>query len=136
MSALGSIRSVRVLNKSTWPVLAESAGLAGARELHDGIYLHTDGSDQIVFKTQSAPATSLHLVSTNGLIKTWQRGSNGIEFRVAGEVPVELELSHAASACRIASNGQFIRGRKTTRNTHLFTFTTRDTGNAVLHCQA
>ena len=136
VSSLGSIKSLRILDKDQWPSLQNSQGLVGSRQLHDGMYLHTDGSDQVIFKTGNQAANQIHLVSANGHVENWQRTRNGIDLRIAGQVPVKLELSRAASACVIHSNGQSIRAKKTSRNTAMFSFTNRDTGNVTLNCQA
>jgi len=136
LSSLGTIKSIRVLDKSQWPQLSSSRGLVGSRQLHDGMYIHTDGSDQVVFKTTDRPTSEIHLVSANGHVEHWQRTHGGIDLRVAGHVPVTLEISRAAGACYIRGNGQTIRAKRTPENTVLFTFTNRDTGNVTLNCQA
>ena len=136
LSGLGNIKSIRILDKNTWPELAMSQGLVGARQLHDGVYLHTDGSGKVLFKTAQQPPQGLHLVSANGKVDQWRQTQRGVEMRIVGEVPVKLELSNAASGCSIRSNGQLVRGSRTNQNTTVFSFSTRDTGNAILNCQA
>jgi len=140
LSALGSIRSIRILDDNKWPNISMSRGLVGSRKLHDGMYLHTDGSSQVLFKTTTkAPSNAhngVHLVSANGHVELWRRSDRGVELRISGHVPVKLELSGSARACAIRSNAGSVRGTRTADGTTLFTFSTKDTGNAVLNCQA
>jgi len=136
LNGLGEIKSIRILDQNVWPELVMSQGLVGARQLHDGVYLHTNGSGKVVFKTGNKRPANMHLVSANGQVDTWQQTDRGIEMRIIGQVPVKLELSGAASGCSIRSNGQLVRGKRTDQDTTLFTFSTMDTGNAILNCQA
>lgn len=136
LSGLGNIKSIRILDKNTWPELALSEGIVGARQLHDGVYMHTNGSGKVLFKTAKQAPQGLHLVAANGQVSQWSQTQNGLEMRIVGEVPVKLELSLAAAGCSIRSNGQLVRGSRTEKNTTVFSFSTRDTGNAILNCQA
>lgn len=136
LSRLGNIKSIRILDKDVWPEISASRGLAGAKQLHDGVYVHTDGSDKVVFKTTGQQPTALHLMSANGRVNTWRQVNGGIEMRIVGEVPVKLELNRAAAGCSIRTKGQLVRGSRTEQGSILFTFSTRDTGNAILNCQA
>ncbi len=136
LSALGSIRSIRILDEGIWPDLSMSSGLAGSRRLHDGMYLHTDGSKQVVFQTAKKAPNGVHLVSANGHVELWRKSDQGVELRIRGQVPVKLELSGSAHTCAIRSNTGSVNGTQTADGTTLFTFLTKDTGNAVLNCQA
>ena len=136
LSGLGEIKSIRILDQDVWPDLAQSRGLVGARKLHDGTYMHTNGASEVVFKTTQSKPTAIHLVSANGQVESWNPSEQSVAFRVLGHVPVKLELSRSAQACSIRANGKSVQGATTKRNTVLFTFTSRDTGNAVLNCQA
>jgi len=136
LSALGSIKSVRILDRNKWPDMSISRGIIGSRQLHDGMYLHTDGSKQVVFKTTNKSSDGIQLVSANGYVKTWKLSEQGIEFRISGEVPLKVELSASARGCAIRSNTGLVRGNRTAAGTTLFTFSTKDTGNAILNCQA
>jgi len=136
LSRLGNIKSIRILDKNVWPELPTSQGLVGARQLHDGVYLHTNGTGEVLFKTVSERPSEMHLVSANGYVAAWQKSDQGVKMRIVGEVPIKLELSLAAAGCSIRSNGQLVRGNRTAQDTTLFTFSTRDTGNAILNCQA
>ena len=113
-----------------------SSGLAGARKLHDGMYLHTDGSKQVVFQTAKKETNGVHLVSANGHVELWRKSDQGVELRIRGQVPVKLELSGSAHTCAIRSNTGSVNGTQTADGTTLFPFLTKDTGNAVLNCQA
>jgi len=132
----GSIRSIRILGDDKWPNLSMSRGLVGSRKLHDGMYLHTDGSNQVLLKTTEKVPNGVHLVSANGHVDLWRQSGRSVELRISGQVPVKLELSGSAQACAIRSNTGSVRGTRTADGTTLFTFSTKDTGNAVLNCQA
>jgi len=136
LSALGPIRSVRILDNSVWPELTTSRGLVGARQLHDGIYLHTNGAKQAVFKTTSKKPEGVHIISANGHVEHWRQSDRGVELRINGQVPVKLELSGSARGCAIRSSAGPVRSTRTSIGTVLFTFSTKDTGDAVLNCQA
>ncbi len=136
ISALGSIRSIRILDENSWPDLSNSRGLVGSRKLHDGIYLHTDGSDSVLLKTANKAPKGVHIVSANGHVDTWRPSDRGVELRITGQVPIKLELSSSARACAIRSSTGSVRGTRTAEGTTLFTFSSKDTGNAVLNCQA
>ncbi|MFK7853982.1 MAG: bifunctional glycoside hydrolase 114/ polysaccharide deacetylase family protein, partial [Granulosicoccus sp.] len=137
ISRLGDIRSIRLLNKTRFPDLLSSEGISGVRSLHDGVYVHTDGRDSVSFKTNSTKPLGIHLVSSNGRVAEWDTKSGALEFRVVGNVPVNIELGGAlVRTCTIQANNRLVRGKLTEQNTMSFTFTTRDTGNAILNCQA
>jgi len=141
ITGLGNVRSVRMLDTGIWPVSGGSRGIAGAKQLHDGVYIHTDGSDEIIFKTEAAGSTSntgsaLQLISANGVLESWENSGSGVRFRIVGQVPVKLELNRAASLCQVQVAGRTIRPQQSSDNTTIFTFTTKDTGNAILNCQA
>ncbi len=137
LSALGNVRSVRLVGESRWPELLHSKGIAGARSLHDGVYIHTDGADQVLFNTQKDKPAQIHLVSSNGKLMQWDDTSQGLTFRVAGQVPVTVELGgNIVSTCSLRVDGQPIKGVRSTNNTVTFTFTSKDTGNASLNCPA
>jgi len=135
LSSLGSIRSIRILDRNSWPELSTSRGLVGSRRLHDGMYLHTDGSAQVSFKTTNSAPGGVHLIAANGHVDQWGQSDRGFELRIKGEVPIKLELSGSARTCAIDNNTGSVRGKPTSAGTTLFTFSTKDTGNAVLNCQ-
>ena len=136
LSRLGEIKSVRILDQNVWPELSQSRGLVGARVLHDGTYIHTNGASEVVFRTTQKKPKAIHLVAANGQVENWRSSEQGVAFRVVGHVPVKLELSGTAMACSIYANGKSVKGATTDRDTVLFTFSSRDTGNAILNCQA
>jgi hypothetical protein len=137
LSRLGDVRSIRILNKQEWPDLQSSRGISGVRALHDGLYVHTNGSDQVSFKTTKIKPAGIHLVSSNGRVESWKLQASGLVFRVIGNVPVTVELGGALlPSCTIQANWQLVRGKSINDNTMIFTFPSRDTGNAILSCQA
>lgn len=137
ISRLGDVRSLRLLSHRGWPDLDNSQGIAGARQLHDGLYLHTDGSDTVTFQTGSVAPRQVHLVASNGRVLKWRNLSNGLLFRVKAEVPVIVELGGSAvTACTVSAGADPVRGVRTKTGTVVFTFTLKDTGDAILNCQA
>ena len=137
LSALGNVRSIRYLDSLQWPDLESSEGIVGARALHDGHYLHTNGADQVMFATQARSPSRVHLVSSNGQVLRWENKNDGLTFRIVGKMPVTLELGGAiASTCTLNAGNQLIKGVVTKEKTITFTFSHKDTGNAFLNCSA
>ncbi|NND89689.1 MAG: hypothetical protein HKN42_02410 [Granulosicoccus sp.] len=137
LSGLGHVRSLRILGTDRWPELAGSRGITGARRLHDGIYIHTDGAGEVQFETISTEPRRIHLVSSNGRVLNWTEQGGRLQFRISGEVPVTVELGGAINrACTLDTGGQPLRGVETPQSTVTFTFTTTDTGDAILNCPA
>ncbi len=137
VSRLGGVRSIRMLSENKWPSLSDSQGLVGARKLHDGVYVHTDGNDTVTFGTARRAPTGVHLVSSNAKVEYWEKKPEGLVFRVKGELPVVLELGgNAVSSCSVRTASGVVRGVVTKARTNIFTFTTKDTGNAILNCPA
>jgi uncharacterized protein (TIGR01370 family) len=137
VTRLGNIRSLRVLDSRYFPVLDKTQGIVGSRKLHDGVYIHTNGSDSVSFLTTLQRPKGVHLVSSNGRVEQWEKSYNGLALRIKGQVPVVLELGGAQlTNCSIRAGGAVVRGVLTAAQTTLFTFTNKDTGNAILHCPA
>lgn len=137
LSGLGHVRSIRLLNDAFWPQLESSRGLVGARQLHDGLYMHTDGSDEILFRLQEDAPQGVHLVSSNGQVQRWDTRRGGLTLRMTAEVPVTIELGGAIStACSLRVGDSSVKGQLTEDNTVSFSFSSRDTGNATLNCPA
>ncbi len=137
VSGLGNVRSLRVQGRNSWPKLNTSTDLVGARQLHDGIYIHTNGSDEVTFKMANRKPVGVHLVSSNAKVEYWSAKPEGLTFRIKGEVPVVLELGGAAvSTCSIRTASQVVKGVISKAKTNTFTFTSKDTGHATLYCPA
>ncbi|MFK7861632.1 MAG: bifunctional glycoside hydrolase 114/ polysaccharide deacetylase family protein [Granulosicoccus sp.] len=137
MTRLGNVRSLRVLGEGVYPRLPGSQGVTGARKLHDGVYFHTDGSDKLMFKTSTIMGDFPHLVSSNGQVRNWTVSSESLAFRIAGEVPVSIELGGSlASTCALNTDAGVLRGEPQPTGTLRFTFTEKDTGNVTLNCPA
>ncbi len=137
LSRLGDIQSLRILREDSWPDLDSSEHIAGAKALHDGIYIHTDGADTVTFKTHTTPPRDTYLAASNGRVLAWEQGLQGLRFRVSATVPVEVEMGGTAiGLCTVKAGSKTIRGKRTRNQTLLFTFTTKDTGDAFLNCQA
>ncbi|ASJ70565.1 endo alpha-1,4 polygalactosaminidase [Granulosicoccus antarcticus] len=137
LSGLGEVRSIRMLGKGMWPELQGSAGLAGARQLHDGVYVHTNGASQVSFSLSDKPPKAVHLVSSNGRVLRWDERGEALTLRISAEMPVVVELGGGISrSCALRVGKQSISGQASSNNTVVFSFTTRDTGDAILNCPA
>ncbi|MBX2825865.1 MAG: bifunctional glycoside hydrolase 114/ polysaccharide deacetylase family protein [Gammaproteobacteria bacterium] len=73
LSFLGPLRSIRILDQQYWPQLNTADQLAGARRLHDGVYVHTDGSDTVEFKLGTPEPQGPYLVASNGQVQYWKK---------------------------------------------------------------
>ena len=152
VAGLGEVRSLRLLGEGWRAELADDDGLVGQRTLHDGTYLHTDGADRVSFDARrrapgadgaqaDAPrvAPAPHLVSANGRVVRWEDTGAGLSLRIAGHVPVELELGGALGGCALVTGGEAavrVAAEPTARDTFAFRFDDDDTGDAHLDCPA
>jgi len=119
-TGLGSVRSLRMLDTDLLPDLSTSEHIVGATKLHDGVYVHTDGSDVVTFRTTEKAITLPHLVSANGAITHWSRTGNAIRFRVKGRVPVQIELGGSSlQACGLRAGDKTITGSRTANGNYL-----------------
>ena len=136
VSGLGSIRSLRMLKPNNWPTLDIDGAIVGATQLHDGLYLHTNGAEKFSFNLQSTRPQRPHLVSANARINRWQLNENNIvTLNISGHVPVQIELSGNTRYCEVTSNDTVIDGALTAKGNTRYTFPTRETGDAVIDCQ-
>ena len=136
VSGLGPIRSLRILKPNHWPTFDPEGAIVGAKQLHDGIYLHTDGSESFSFSLQSTRSQRPHLVSANARVNRWQLNNNNIvTLNISGHVPVQMELSGNTRYCEVTSNDTVISGTLTEQGNTRYTFPTRETGDAVIDCQ-
>ena len=134
---LGSVRSLRMLDSDLLPDLSNSKHIVGATRLHDGVYLHTDGAEVVTFRTTDEAITLPHLVSANGAIAHWSQSDNAIRFRVKGRVPVQIELGGSSvQACGVHAGDKVIKGSRTASGNYLYKFSTQDTGDVRINCQA
>ncbi len=137
LSGLGPVRSIRLLDDALWPELDGSRGLVGARQLHDGIYMHTNGADEVLFRLSRAQPDAVHLVSSNGQVQRWDSSGGRLILNVTAEVPVTIELGGAISAaCSLRAGDTVIRGQMTKSKSVIYSFSSRETGNAILNCPA
>ncbi len=136
ISGLGSIRSLRILKQNAWPNLASSRALAGARRLHDGVYIHTNGASNFTFTTQSVKPKQPHLVASNAKIDQWHRNANGqIKFKLSGHAPVTFKLGGDQRYCDVRHGSKKINGQPDSNGDTQYVFTTKDTGDAVIDCK-
>jgi len=112
VSGLGNIRSLRTLQKNSFPDLRGSNSLIGTNETHDATYIHTDGANTVTFGMKAAKPKLPHLVTANAKVVHWiRRSANKLSVRLAGALPVEFELSAR------------------------FKLSTKDTGDAIIDCK-
>ncbi len=136
ISGLGSVRSLRILSKNAWPDLSSTGTVIGARALHDGIYLHTNGANTVSFYTSKNKPQQPHLVSSNAKVESWRATRGGrVSFRLRGHAPVTLELSGDKRFCDLRQQDNVISGELTPDGNTRYQFSTKDTGNAVIDCQ-
>ncbi len=136
VSGLGPIKSLRTLQKNSYPNLDGAQSLIGTKETHDATYIHTDGANTVTFSMQSSKPGRTHLVSANALIKHWKRRSaNRISVHFKGDLPVTFELSGKHSYCDFTAHGETIRGQLTPHGNTRFNLSTKDTGNATIDCK-
>ena len=136
-TGLGNVRTLRVVDGTSYPDLASSRNITGAKQLHDGIYIHTDGADSMTFRMGVEQIALPHLVSSNGRIEHWSQDGEAVKFRVTAKVPVVIELGgNAVASCGISGKQGRIKGEKSTSGTYLFKFKSQDTGDVRISCQA
>lgn len=136
VSGLGPIRSLRILKPNQWPSLRIGGAIVGARQLHDGMYFHTNGANSFSFNMQSTRPQQPHLLSANARVNRWQLNKNNIvSLNVSGHMPVQLELSGNTRYCEVTSKDTVIKGTLTEQGNTRYSFPTRETGDAVIDCQ-
>ena len=136
VSSLGNIKSLRMRDATQWPDITSSNGIIGSRVLHDGMYIHTDGADQVSLKMAEKRSSDYHLVSTNAVVSYWRQENGAIQFRLRGSAPVELELGgSAARLCQVKTARRLHKGTPSDSDTVTFAFSTLDTGDAILDCR-
>ncbi|MBX3219293.1 MAG: endo alpha-1,4 polygalactosaminidase [Labilithrix sp.] len=143
LGGLGELRTVRADPALGWPDLAQSAGVAGVRDARQGRFVHlTDERERgvaVLAFGPSAPAGP-RLVHANGRARRWHVREGGrASIRVAGNVPLELEIAGAAP-CVLTVAGRrhtgtlqpaVAGGRFVTR----FRLPATDTGEADVECR-
>ncbi len=136
ITGLGPIRSLRTLKNNAWPDLRSSRSLTGARALHDGIYIHTDGADSFSFKMQTSKPKQPHLMASNAKVHHWRPQRNGqINVRLSGHAPVNMTLSGDQRYCQMRQGSEIIPGQKNAEGNTTYQFSTKDTGDAVIDCK-
>ena len=135
VSGLGSIKSLRTLERNSFPDLESSTSLIGTTETHDATYLHTNGANSLTFTmTPSRPYTP-HLVTSNASVQHWQtRPDSSISARLTGSTPVSLEIGGSQNDCYITINGTTTGGTRTAEGNTRFNLSTKDTGDAIIDC--
>ncbi len=134
ITGLNYLRTIRINKQDGWPQDKTIQGLAGWRELQDGLYLHAGTASTVEFKLGGKKPESLHLYQSNGRLIKWQKHSKGIDFRIQGNVPVMMELENAKKECKVVSQKGVLSPKKTKDGRVMFSFPTKDTGNVRLKC--
>ena len=136
VSGLGPIKSLRTLKDNSWPDLASSQYLIGAKKSHDATYIHTNGANTITFRMKSTRPQSPHLVSANAKISHWnRREDNTISTSLTGALPIVIELNGDKTYCQMNAGGKTVRGQLTDQGNTRFNFTSKETGDAVIDCK-
>ena len=136
VSGLGPIKSLRTLKDNSWPDLASSQHLIGAKKSHDATYIHTNGANTITFRMKSTRPQSPHLVSANAKISHWnRREDNTISTSLTGALPIVIELNGDKTYCQMNAGGKTVRGQLTDQGNTRFNFTSKETGDAVIDCK-
>ena len=66
----------------------------------------------------------------------WDEAGGALVLRVAGHVPVELELGGRVGGCALLAGAARVPAEPTGRGTFAFRFDDSDTGDARLDCPA
>lgn len=136
VSGLGSIKSLRTLQKNSFPVLSSDKALIGMHETSDATYIHTNGADSVTFSMQSSKPTLPYLVTANAAVKHWvKRSDSALSVRLSGSLPVEFEIGGSRSYCELNVGGEIVGGLRTPEGNTRFNLSRKDTGNATINCQ-
>jgi len=136
ITGLGGIKSLRTLNKNSWPDLTSSNNLIGTNSSHDANYIHTNGANSVTFRMQSTRPQMPHLVTANAKIDHWNRRSdNSISIGFAGALPIEFELNGDKTYCNLNANGQSVRGKLTREGNTRFNLKTKESADATIDCE-
>jgi hypothetical protein len=140
---LGALRTLRLDPALGWPGLSASVGVAGARDVKQGRYVHlTDQREKgvAVLSVGAAVQGSPRLLHANGRVRSWtSRGPGSARLRVTGHVPLEIVVA-ARSPCRLVIAGRQVAGRRrpslpTGEVVTAFDVPAIDTGEADLVCK-
>ena len=145
LGGLGALRTVRIDPALGWPDHARSIGVAGVRDTRQGRYVHlTDERERGVatmsFTSSATAMVGPRLVAANGRARKWQvRGPGRASIRVAGNVPLEIEVAGGAPCALSMGSSRIVganrRGAAGGSTTTKFRLSSNDTGDADLECQ-
>lgn len=127
------IRSFRDSKRKNTPLLGEETGVIGFRDLHDGRYIHTDGSHPVVFRDNHKKLKKPSLIQTNAQVFDWQYTGKGVNFSLIGNENITVDIKEDRS-CRMKSNVQF-RKRKLKNKINRYKFYAKNTGLVSLKCR-
>ncbi len=136
VSGLGPIKSIRTLDKNSYPDLSTSKSLIGTSTTDDAIYIHTNGANSVTFNLTPLQPVEPYLVSSNASVEHWNTRSDGtISVRFTGALQVKFEIGGSASNCEMTLHGEILVGERTPYDTSRFNLTTKDTGDAIIDCE-
>jgi len=132
VSGLSETQSIRWLGAPELVDISGSVGIAGQRQLHDGLYIHPSSQGPARFRAGTTGTRVPQLVSSNGQIVSWKREGRSLSFEIKATMPVELILKHV-EGCHLAHSTGMIRGVNT-QDGQKFSFTEEETGDVSLRC--
>lgn len=133
VTGASAVKTLRLPKEHT--ALEPSQGVAGYRALHDGLYVHLDGSNKVQLQPSGASSSQVPaLKQSNGVLQTWQPLADHAVFHIKGHQPLVMEF-HATGKkyCQLKSTN--IHKKATVKKgVARFTLTGKDTANAEITC--
>jgi polysaccharide biosynthesis protein PelA len=130
---LGELRTLRVDSAWGWPDLNRSTGVAGARDVPQGRYLHLARNSAVLLYPSKGPPAAPYLDNANGRVLRWETSRSGTRIRLVGNEPLVFRIADARRCSLTTSRGT--RGGTSAGNTVSFQLGARDTGEATLDCR-
>ncbi len=102
----GYLRTLRVEKDTGYPDIKNSKGVIGYTEEGENLYIHLDGSGDYEVVFSKKPSPWFRIVSTNALVKHYERNGNEIHISLESYTPISLTLD--TGGCRVSVNGKEI----------------------------
>ncbi|MFC6923005.1 endo alpha-1,4 polygalactosaminidase [Microbulbifer taiwanensis] len=96
----GALRTLRIDDRSLYPDMDASRGIAGYLDTDAGRYLHLSAARALLTTTGSQPAQP-HLVQFGGRIHSWEAGDNAIELALQTEMATRLTVAQLRGECAL-----------------------------------
>ncbi|MFW5740087.1 MAG: endo alpha-1,4 polygalactosaminidase [Myxococcota bacterium] len=133
VARLGDARTLRLEAGSGWPDLARSVGVAGARALCQGTYVHLTGS-RVRLVVGPSPPQRPFLAHSNARVTRWRWEDGRVRVALHGHMPVELVVhAERGGQCRLQVRGRSFAGHKTPSGIR-FSLPWSEIGDAALFC--